>query len=600
MTSPQKPGAETAIQLVRRGLSLRKLGRTDDAILEFRAAVRSQPAYAEAHHQLGNALKNLGRFAESEASLREAARLSPNNADVWFNLGVACLELQTFPQAIACFRRAIQLQPANPDIQNILGHALLAQGLITEAKRSLLEALRLRPGFPHAHNNLARALRAQGRQAEAIAHYRASLEGNPNPATHSNLLYAFNFVADAAPGDIWTEHKGWSRLYENPLRATWSAHQNDFTPGRRLRIGYVSPDLVNHAVSFFLEPALIAHDRKKFEVYAYCNSLVEDRTTERLRTQTAQWRNIAQLSDDSAAALIRRDQIDILVDLAGHTARNRLLVFARKPAPVQVTWLGYPNTTGLAAIDYRITEPISDPVGQTDRWHSEQLVRLPGPFSCYLPPAVSPPVASLPALASGHITFGCFNNFAKVTPRVIELWSRLLHEMPKARLFLKSNGLTDPETAKQVQKSFAQHGVSPDQIKLDGARLSVADHLALYSRVDIALDAFPYNGTTATCESLWMGVPVVTLAGHTHVARVGASLLTHLGSPEWVAATHDEYLATCCSLASDLSNLSSIRQNLRVRMRGSPLCDAEAFTKSLESAFCSMWYRRCQQVISES
>jgi protein O-GlcNAc transferase len=575
-----------------RGRSLRALGRTDAAIEDFRTAAQLQPTLAEAHHQLGNALKSLGRYAEAIPCLREAARLAPNNAAVWFNLGVACLESKASREAVDCFRQAIQLRPDDPEAHNILGHALLTQGLISESKHHLLEALRLQPGHAHAQNNLARVLRTQGRQTEAIEHLRASLERNPNAAIHSNLLYSSNFLPDTSPEEIWTEHRRWAGLYADPLRETWRPHENDLTPTRRLRVGYVSPDLVNHAVSFFLEPVLIAHDREQFEVFAYSNAPVGDRVTERLRAQTAKWTDIAQLSDESAAALIRQDRIDILVDLAGHTARNRLLVFARKPAPIQVTWLGYPNTTGLAALDYRITESVSDPVGQTDRWYSEQLVRLPGPFSCYMPPAASSPVAPLPALASNHVTFGCFNNFAKVTPKVIELWARLLREVPGARLFLKSNGITDPETTDQIQSAFAQHGVAADRIELNGERLSVAEHLNLYRRIDIALDPFPYNGTTATCESLWMGAPVVTIAGQTHVSRVGASLLTHLGMTEWIARTPDEYATIGLDLAGDITRLAIIRQALRARMQQSVLCDARRFTQSLESAFREMWTSR--------
>lgn len=576
-----------------RGRSLRALGNAGEAIEDFRIAAKLQPTLAEAHHQLGNALKRIGRYAEAAACLGEAARLAPNNAAVWFDFGVACLESKAAPEAIDCFLRSIQLQPDDPETHNILGHALLTRGLITDSKRHFSEALRLQPGHAHARNNLARALRAQGRQTESIAYFRSSLERNPNAATHSNLLYAFNFLPDASPEEIWTEHRRWAGLYADPLRATWRPHPNDLAPQRRLRIGYVSPDLVNHAVSFFLEPVLIAHDRERFEIFAYSNALVGDRVTERLKAQTAQWRDIAHLSDDQAAALIRQDRIDILVDLAGHTARNSLLVFARKPAPIQVAWLGYPNTTGLSAIDYRITESISDPVGQTEQWHSEQLVRLPGPFSCYLPPPASPPVAPLPALATGHITFGCFNIFAKVTPVAIDLWARLLRELPESRLFLKSNGLSDPETASQIRSAFAGHGVAPERIDLSGDRLPPAEQLNLYGRIDIALDTFPYNGTTTTCEALWMGAPVITLAGQTHVSRVGASLLTHLGAREWIAATPDDYVGKCVSLASDRSQLASIRQSLRERLRQSPICDASRFTPSLESAFREMWIRFC-------
>ena len=577
-----------------RGRSLRALGRTDEAIEDFRIAAKLQPTLAEAHHQLGNVLKSIGRYAEAAPSLGDAARLAPNNAAIWFDFGAACLKLRDFPGAIDCFGRVIQLRPADPDAHNNLGSALLSQGLITKAKLHLNEALRLQPDNANTHNLLAYALRAQGRMAEAVAHYKESLARDPNPSIHSNLVYALNYLPDLSPDEIWTEHRRWAELYAEPCLKSWVPHLNDFSPHRRLRIGYVSPDLANHAVALFLEPVLIAHDRERFEVFAYSNAFVGDQVTERLRAQIEHWREIAHSSDDQVEALIRQDRIDILVDLAGHTGRNRLPVFARKPAPIQITWLGYPNTTGMTAMDYRITESISDPPGLTDAWHSEKLIRLPGPFSCYRAPAECPPVAPLPALADGHVTFGCFNIFAKVTAPAIELWARILRENPTARLFLKSRGLNDPETAGAIHESFARNGISSERVELNGDVLSVADQHDLYRRIDIALDTFPYNGTTTTCEALWMGVPVVTLTGRTHVSRVGASLLTHLGSPEWIATTPDEYATICTCVASDLPHLASIRQGLRERVRNSPLCDATCFTRNLESAFRTMWIDRCR------
>jgi predicted O-linked N-acetylglucosamine transferase (SPINDLY family) len=575
------------------GNSLRDLGRLDEAIAEYRTAISLDPTFAEAHHQLGNALKSQGHYGEASGCLREAARLDPGNAANWIDLGIACLQLKDHREAVACLQRSLKIQPADPDVHNLMGHILFTNGLIADAKRHLSVALRLEPGHAHAHNSLAQIFRAQGRMAEAIVHYKASLARDPKPSIHSNLVYALNYLPDVPPGEIFTEHRRWAELYAEPCRKNWVPHQNDFSPHRRLRIGYVSPDLVNHAVALFLEPVLIAHDRERFEVFAYSNAVVGDQVTERLRAQTEHWREIAHSSDDQVEALIRQDRIDILVDLAGHTARNRLPLFARKPAPIQVTWLGYPNTSGMTAMDYRITESISDPPGLTDAWHSEKLIRLPGPFSCYRPPAESPPVAPLPAIESGHVTFGCFNIFAKVTPRTIALWAQLLNTIPEARLFLKSMGLTDPETTAQIRDAFAQQGIARERIELNGDRLPVADQLDLYRRVDIALDTFPYNGTTTTCEALWMGVPVVTLAGQTHVSRVGASLLTHLGATEWIATTPDDYVGKCAGLASDRSQLAIIRQSLRERLRQSALCDAPRFTRNLESAFREMWIRFC-------
>ena len=353
-------------------------------------------------------------------------------------------------------------------------------------------------------------------------------------------------------------------------------------------MGYVSPDFVNHAVAYFFEPVLAAHDRVCFEVFCYSDVRVPDKVTARLRALSGQWREIAGKTDEQVAALVREDGIDILVDLAGHTARNRLLVFARRPAPVQVTWLGYPNTTGMDAIDYRLTDLVSDPAGAEVR-HSEKLVRLPRNFSCYRPSDESPAVGPLPAATAGHITFGCFNHLAKLTPPTLDLWAKVLRDQPASRLLIKSHGLADAETANRVRGEFTARGIEAARIECNGEELSVPRHLGLYNRVDVAFDSAPYNGTTTTCEALWMGVPVLTLAGETHVSRVGASLLTHLGAPEWIAATPADFVAKCRTLTSDLARLSALRAGLRERMRASPLCDAAGFTRDLETR------RRCSQ-----
>jgi predicted O-linked N-acetylglucosamine transferase (SPINDLY family) len=588
------PAASAADLHLGRGEALRAAGKPLEAVAEFQAALELEPNLAEAHHQLGNAWKSLRRFREAAASLRAAALLEPRNAVVWLNLGVACLELRRHAEAVDCFARAIRIEPRRPEAHNILGHGLLCLGRCEDAKRALGEALRLRPGYPAAHDNLGRVLKAQGRSAEALAQHRAALEGRPNPATHSNLLYSLNFPADIAPGDIAAEHFQWAERYAEPLRAAWKPRPRRADPSRPLRVGYVSPDLIHHSVAYFLEPVLAAHDGERFEVTCYSDAALPDAFTARLRSLCGRWRDIAGESDERVADIVREDGIDILVDLAGHTAHNRLLVFARKPAPVQVTWLGYPNTTGLRSIDYRLTEAVSDPPGLTEPWHSEELFRLPGPFSCYGPPAESPAVAPLPALRSRSVTFGCFNHLAKVTPAMIALWSRILAEAEDSRLYLRSRGLSDRETSARIRAGFAENGVNPNRVELDGSELSVADHLGAYRKVDIGLDTFPYNGTTTTCEALWMGVPVVTLAGRTHVSRVGVSLLTHLGSPEWAASTPDDYVRRCLDLAADLPRLAAIREGLRERLRSGPLCDGPGFTRRLEEAFQAMWRRKCE------
>ncbi len=583
-------------EILAQAVRLHRAGQPEAAIPLYREVLRAAPGEAQVHHQLGNALKSLLRFSEAVIPLGEAVRLAPDDAAMRLNLGVALFELQRHPEAETQFRRALTLEPSRPEAHNILGNTLFAQGRLAEAAACFHEALRLRADYAPAHDNLGRLFRAQGRLAEAVASYRAALALQPRPGTHSNLLLALNYLHGVEPGEIFAEHRRWAERHADPLTAASTPLAREPAAGRRLRIGYLSPDFCHHAVAYFFEPVLSAHDRARVEIFCYANVLAPDAVTRRLRERAEHWRDVAPLSDEQALQLIRADRLDLLVDLAGHTARNRLPVFARRAAPRQLTWIGYPNTTGLIAMDYRLTDAITDPPGATDALHTEKLVRLPGPFSVYQPPADAPEIGALPALGPGGdaaadgatFTFGCFNNFAKVTPEVIALWCRLLAGVPGSRLLLKSRGLDDADTARRIREAFAAGEVSPGRVRLDGRELSVPAHLALYQQVDVALDAFPYNGTTTTCEALWMGVPVVTLAGATHVARVGASLLTHLGATDWIARTPDEYLAIARRLAADLPALAQIRAGLRERMRASPLCDAVTFTRTLEATLAEL------------
>lgn len=397
---------------------------------------------------------------------------------------------------------------------------------------------------------------------------------------------------------VYAAHRDFARRWEAPLAKLIQPHSNDRSPDRRLRIGYVSSDFRQHSVGYFIEPVLAHHDHGRFEIFCYSDHFQEDEVTERLKSHADHWRRLVGLSDEQAANQIRADQIDILIDLVGHMGGNRLLVFARKPAPIQVTWLGYPNTTGLSAMDYRLTDGFADPPGTTEHLHSEKLIRLPECFSCYRPLSDAPEISELPAREKRYVTFGSFNNQAKITPEVIAVWARILQSILGSHLTLKNPALGDETTQQMVQNSFAELGITPERLELLGHDPSQRLHLERYRSIDIGLDPFPYNGATTTCEALWMGVPVVTLAGKTHAGRVGVSQLSNLGLTELIGHTPEEYVAVAMRLSADLERLSALRTELRSRMAGSPLMDGPRFTKNLEEACLTMWKEWCIKGVS--
>jgi predicted O-linked N-acetylglucosamine transferase (SPINDLY family) len=392
-----------------------------------------------------------------------------------------------------------------------------------------------------------------------------------------------------AAGRSWQERHG-----AFPLPAP-SSFPNDRTSDRPLRIGYLSPDFRRHSVSFFFEPLLAAHDRSRVQVTCYADLPNPDEVSRRLQGLADRWCNVTPLSHQQLADRIREDGIDILVDLAGHTAGNRLPVFAQKPAPIQVSWLGYPGTTGLDAIDARLTDDIADPPGEADRCHSERLVRLPDGFLCYSPPEDAPSVTPLPAISAGHITFGSFNNPAKITHEAIRAWAAILNNLPNARLLLKGKAFADATTCRRFRRLFAACGIDANRLTTMGMTQSSREHLDLYGQVDIALDTFPYNGTTTTCEALWMGVPVVTLKGKRHAARVGASILHRLELDHLTASSQDDYVAKALTLAGDTAALQALRAGLRERMQRSPLCAPRPFAAAVEDAYRTLWQQWCQQ-----
>lgn len=572
------------------GLALLALGRLDEARECLQAAVAAQPGFADAHANLGLVLKQQGRLGDAEAALSVARALQPHSADVLTNLGTV-LEAQGRPaEALALYEQARAADPAHAGALANSGLALLAEGRVQEALERLELGARLRPESASAANNLAGAYRMQGDMARAVEWCRAALaiDADFGPA-HSNLLACLNFLPDTSTAEILAAHRRFGARLEAALRPHWRAHDNSREPDRRLRIGYVSGDFREHAMAFSIAPVLARHDAGAFEVICYANNAREDDVTARLRQYAHAWHRVAGMSDADMAALVRSHGIDILVDLSGHTALNRLPAFARKPAPVQAAWLGYVTSTGLEAIDYRLTDARADPPGADESGYTEALLRLPW-ATVFEPAADSPPIEALPALAGDLFTFGCLNQLAKVTPGIVALWARILLAEPGSRLLIGNAG--DAGVQRRLVDAFATHGVAAARLAFR-PKLPLRDFLALHREIDLALDTFPYNGGATSCHSLWMGVPFVTLAGDRYMARMGLSLLEQGGLGEFVARSPDEYVELALRVARDRGRLGALRVSLRDRVAASPLLDARGFVTGLERAYRAMWRAWC-------
>lgn len=602
-------------------------GNPDQALSCYRRALEINPDYGDAYNNLGNVYRQKGNFAEAIDSYRTALRLQPDDAvalynlgiayrmtgqiekeilcyqrslginssdaKVWLNLGNALQHQGEMERAIDCYQNALRCNPDMPAAHNNLGSIWLTMGQLTKARTCFEQARRFKPDYAEAWSNLGNVFQNQGNFREAQNCFTQALRIKPDyTAAHSNLVYAMHCRPDVDQQAIYQAACAW-RGAHGIGRGGGNQYFDGFKIKGKIKVGYLSPDFRTHSVSYFFLPLLMQHDRHAFEIFCYSAVIQPDSMTGRIRALADQWRTVLYRSDPHVAEMIRADHIDILVDLAGHTAGNRLTVFTHQPAPIQITWLGYPGTTGLPEIDYRFTDALADPPGGSDTWHSEKLVRLPDGFLCYAPPDQAPTVGPLPCLRNGYITFGSFNNLPKITAEVIALWSGLLQCLPNARLLLKSRQLADKPTRDNLLERFAAHGIPADRILLAGRVKNMCEHLALYNRVDIGLDPFPYNGTTTTFEALWMGVPVITLGGDRHAARVGASILSRLGLIELVAGTKDRFLKIGTDLALDTPKLAHLRAHLRRRLTRSPLCDAARFTGTIESVYQRLVFERC-------
>lgn len=554
MLDPGQHGIRSSL-----GSALRESGRLDEAVSQFQMLLSHKPDDAEAHNNLGVTRHAQGRFEIAIEHYQLAAALKPDFAEAFNNWGISSLAQSRFGEALACFGRAVAIRPDYVEAHGNLAQALREQGSLDEAVAGLERAVTLKPGSRDALERLAVTLNYSGGDPEMIARRHFQL----------------------------------GRVIEERFLATIVRHANAKDPARRLRIGYVSPDFREHSVSYFLEPLLAAHDRAGFEIFCYADVHKPDAVTARLRQSADHFHVTIGWSDDDIADRVRADSIDILVDLAGHTAHNRLAVFARRPAPVQITWLGYPNTTGLTSIEYRLVDGTTDPLGAADELVTEKLIRLDGGFLCYQPSNQAPSVAPAPVLATGSVTFGSFNNPAKLSAATLDCWASLLTKVPAGHLVLKGRAFGDPDGAALFLSRMADRGIAADRITMLGEAADTASHLALYRMIDIALDPFPYNGTTTTCEALWMGVPVVTLAGDTHAGRVGASLMTAAGLPEFIAADTGTYIEIAAKLAGDTAGIVALRTSLRERLAQSALCDAPAFATKIERTYRQLWQAWC-------
>ena len=545
-----RPGAVAV--LARLGAALAALGRLTEAEVHARQALHLDHRSADAHQVLGGVLLRSGRVEEAWQCYQALTTVRPREAAGWVALGAAELQRSRPAAAVAACRRALGIEPAHPAARFVLGQAQLQRHDVPAALESFSAQLARRP-----QHHLARSFR----------------------------LFALNYDATVTPAQLLDEHIAYGRTVRPP------AGPRPLLPpdpsGRRLRLAFLSPDLRRHAVASFLEP-LVAHlDRSRFELCLYHDHFAVDDVSRRLQARADRWRNFVGQGGAQVAAAVRADAPDVLVDLAGHSHHNRLELLATRLAPVQVTYLGYPNTTGVDTMDFRFTDAVADPPGDADRWHTETLVRFAPTAWAYAPPPEAPAVAPPPAAAGVPFTFGSFNNIAKLNDPTLRMWREVLEAVPGSRLLLKGLRLEEAP----LRDRLAAAGCAPDRVICLPPAASVRDHLDTYARVDVALDPHPYNGTTTTCEALWMGVPVVTLRGDRHAARVGTSLVTAVGHPEWSAASPADYVHLAAGLATDPVRLAGLRAGLRGAMLAGPLLDhagqAARFGRAIEDCVTS-------------
>jgi len=626
---PSSEGAATANvdELIAKGNRLEDANRLDEALETYEEAIRLAPNGFRGHLNLGNLSRRKGNNTLAADHYRRAIELNPDYPGTRLNLGNALMAEQAFNDAADSYRAAIRLRPDWPEAWFGLGCALekiqppVRIDMVVEAYQ---EALRLEPEHGKAVANLVTFLGASGQPETArkliesfnsrypenvpalliraamereqgyldasFAAYTKIMSIAPEHEAANYFLWTMNFIPDVTAETVLSAHLAYG---ERVLKQTLPCpRKNARDPERRLKIGYVSPDFRGHPISCFIEPLLRQHDRSAVEVYCYYNYPIHDEMTRRLVGLADHWRDIADVPDDVVVRTIMADDIDILVDLAGHTADNRLGLFARKPAPIQCTWLGYLGTTGLRTIDYRLCDAHTDPSPEAESWQVETPLRLPDSQWCYQPQVALPEPSPLPRLTNGYWTFGSPNQASKLNDVALRTWAELLVAIPDSRLRIL--GVTDTVFAERIRSGFAARGIAPNRIDVAG-RIPIEQYFAFYREIDIALDTFPYNGATTTCDALVMGVPVATVAGKRAIARGGVSLLNTIGLQKWIAPSQTEFVPMLLENISDPARMSALRAELPKWMRASALMDVPKFTKNVESLYRSIWRRACAE-----
>jgi len=575
------------------GLALQELGRLEEAVASYHKALAIQPNDAAVHSNLGKVLWEMGQLEEAIASCQKALAIKPKFAKAHCNLGTALQEVGSIDEALIHYHKAIDINPHYAEAYNNIGVAVQELGQLDEAVTYYRKALAIKPNFAEAFNNLGNAFKPLRQLDDAVSTYRKALAIKPDyTKAGRNLLFAMQNLPGLSPEELFTECLRFSETHTRdiprPTKLT-----NNRSPDRRLRVGYMSSDFRDHPVGRHILPLLSSHDRAKFEVHCYAEVLRPDAITERFRSCIDHWHTTVGKSDAEVAKMVRADGIDVLVCLAGHYDNNRPLVCAHRAAPVQVSYHDVP-TSGLEEMDYLLTDDFLNPP-DTKEMFTEELYRLPVFF--HSPPIENaPPVAAVPAEQTGMITFGSFNNPAKMNDEVIRLWSEVLGSVSGSRLLLKNKNLYHQTSLRGgVLERFQAYGIGQDRIVFAVTLDRMREHLERYREVDIALDPFPFNGATTTFQALWMGVPVVSLAGNTFISRTAGSILHHLGLGELLVDTPEAYVACARDLAGDIARLKTFRTTLRDRITASPLCDATTCARNVEAAYRDMWRTWCAQ-----